>query len=80
LLSLEILPKWKAQICKVGTGRDEPNCNPFLPAPLGRFKWSLNPFSILVKKIIFINSKFLNILESTCWCSQQDEKLKFYFI
>jgi hypothetical protein len=48
LLSLEILPKWKAQVCKVGLGRDEPNVNPYLAPPFGRFKWSLNPFSMLV--------------------------------
>jgi len=47
LISLEILPHWKAQICKVGKGREEPNINPYLPPPLGRFDWSLNPFKML---------------------------------
>lgn len=59
LLSLEILPHWKAQICKVGKGRDQPNINPFLPPPIGRFEWSLNPFKMLVNYICL-----LKILES----------------
>lgn len=48
MLSLEILPHWKAQICKVGKGRDEPNINPYLPPPIGRFEFTLNPFKMLV--------------------------------
>lgn len=53
LLSLEVLPHWKAQICKVGKGRDEPNVNPYLPPPIGRFQWSLNPFKMIVSSKIF---------------------------
>jgi hypothetical protein len=48
-MSLEILPKWKADICKVGKGRDEPNVNPYLPPPVGRFQFTLNPISLMVK-------------------------------
>ena len=43
LCSLEILPMWKAEINKVGKGRKEPNINPYLPPPVGRFQWSMNP-------------------------------------
>lgn len=46
LISLEAMPQWKADICKVGLGRDEPNCNPYCPPPFGRFEWSLNPFKM----------------------------------
>ena len=46
-MSLEILPKWKAEVCKVGKGREEPNVNPYLPPPVGRFQWTLNPFGLL---------------------------------
>ena len=49
LLSMEVLPRWKAQIAIVGKGRDAPNINPYLPPPIGRFEWSLNPFKMLVK-------------------------------
>ena len=47
LCSLEFLPKWKAELCKVGLGRKEPNIEPYLPPPTGRFEWSLNPFKML---------------------------------
>ena len=47
LCSLEILPLWKAELTKVGLGRKEPNTAPYLPPPVGRFQWSLNPFKLL---------------------------------
>ena len=47
LCSLEILPKWKADLTKVGKGRKEPNVAPYLPPPVGRFQWSLNPLNML---------------------------------
>ena len=46
LCSLELLPLWKAEINKVGKGRKEPNINPYLPYPLGRFQWTFNPFKL----------------------------------
>ena len=47
LCSLELLPLWKAELNKVGKGRKEPNVSPYLPPPVGRFQWSLNPFTLL---------------------------------
>ena len=47
MCSLEILPQWKADLNKVGKGREEPNLDPYLPPPVGRFEWSLNPFKLL---------------------------------
>ena len=47
LLSVEVLPKWKAEITQVGKGRSEPNVSPYLPPPIGRFEFSLNPFKML---------------------------------
>ena len=47
LCSLEILPIWKAELSKVGKGRKEPNTSPYLPPPVGRFQWSLNPLTML---------------------------------
>ena len=47
LCSLEILPKWKSELCQVGKGRDEPNVAPYLPPPVGRFQFSLNPITLL---------------------------------
>lgn len=47
MCSLEILPIWKADMTKVGKGRDEPNCNPYLPPPVGRISFSLNPITMI---------------------------------
>ena len=47
LCSLEIVPKWYAELHPVGKGREEPNMNPYLPPPVGRIKFTLNPFKIL---------------------------------
>ena len=47
LCSLEIVPQWYADMHPVGKGRDEPNMNPYLPPPVGRIKFSLNPFTML---------------------------------
>jgi hypothetical protein len=43
-ISLQIWPKDKANALPAGSARNEPNTNPFLPPPVGRLKWSWNPF------------------------------------
>jgi hypothetical protein len=43
LISLELVPRSKAESVPVGEGRSEPNVHPFLPPPTGRFQLSLNP-------------------------------------
>lgn len=45
-VSFELLPKSSADACPVGEGRSEPNIDPFLPPPIGRIKWSWNPFDL----------------------------------
>ena len=47
LMSLEFMPIWKAEKSPVGKGRSDPNVNPYLPPPVGRFEWSFNPFKLL---------------------------------
>ena len=47
LCSLEILPEWYSEMHPVGKGREEPNMNPYLPPPVGRIKFTLNPFKML---------------------------------
>ena len=42
--SIQIWPKDKALVMPVGAARSEPNTNPYLPPPVGRLKWSWNPF------------------------------------
>ena len=46
-ISFELVPKESALACPVGEGRDEPNIDPHLPEPTGRFQWSLNPCSLI---------------------------------
>lgn len=43
-VSIQIWPKNKSIIMPVGAARNEPNTNPFLPPPVGRLKFSWNPF------------------------------------
>ena len=42
-IQLEIVPSDYADTNKVGDAREEPNQNPFLPPPVGRLSFSLNP-------------------------------------
>ena len=43
-ISVEIWPQERADADPVGSGRNDPNHSPFLPPPVGRIKFSLNPF------------------------------------
>ena len=43
-ISLQIWPKEKSIAMPSGAARNDPNSNPFLPPPVGRIKWSWNPF------------------------------------
>jgi len=47
LCSLEIVPKDYSETEAVGKGREEPNTNPFLPPPVGRLEFTLNPFKMI---------------------------------
>ena len=47
LCTLEILPKKLADLDVVGKGRDDPNVNPYLPPPVGRIQFTLNPFKMM---------------------------------
>lgn len=42
--SIQIWPKDKAAALPVGTARNDPNTNPYLAPPVGRLKFSWNPF------------------------------------
>ena len=47
LCSLEMVPKWKMEMNPVGLGRDEPNVDPYLPPPVGRIEFTLNPCKMI---------------------------------
>ena len=73
MCSLEILPKAMAEIEKVGKGRDEPNINPHLPPPVGRFEWTVNPCK-------FINQLIGPKFRKKCYCIIICVLLIAYFI
>ena len=45
-IQIEIVPIDFAEKNKVGAAREEPNTNPFLPPPVGRLSFSLNPIKM----------------------------------
>ena len=47
MCSLEIVPEWYAAAYPVGKGRDAPNVEPYLPPPIGRISFTLNPITML---------------------------------
>jgi len=51
-ISVGVYPKEMAVANPVGTGRSEPNHSPFLPPPVGRIKFSLNPIANLVRYLV----------------------------
>jgi hypothetical protein len=66
MCSLEILPKKNADLDVVGKGRDNPNVNPYLPPPVGRFEFSLNPFKMLNQ---CVGPKFRRKCYCYCLCA-----------
>jgi len=50
-MSIELVPKWKFECSTVGKGRDDPNVNPYLPPPVGRFHFSWNPFEMFAQLV-----------------------------
>lgn len=47
-IQIDVIPKDQAELNKVGEARQEPNVNPYLPPPIGRLSFSLNPFKMFV--------------------------------
>ena len=50
-ISFELVPIDAAKACEVGEGRDEPNIDPHLPEPIGRIKWSWNPWTMFCQLV-----------------------------
>jgi len=46
-VQMDIVPKDQAEAYCVGEGRSDPNHSPFLPPPIGRIIWTLNPWTML---------------------------------
>ena len=47
MLSIDCVTAQEAENSPVGIGRGDPNQNPYLEAPIGRFKFTLNPYGML---------------------------------
>lgn len=62
-ISLSVNPGATALANPVGTGRSEPNHSPFLPPPVGRISFTINPFTMFV---------------STTFASIDECNIKFY--
>ena len=58
---MEIVPKDLADQEPVGKGREKPNINPFLPPPVGRMEFTLNPFKMVNQ---LVGPKF----RKKCYC------------
>ena len=74
LISVEVVPKIVAEEAPVGLGRSEPNINPQLPDPVGRMKFSLNPFYLLNEimgpalcRKVFMTCLFIGIIALLIW-------------
>lgn len=48
-MQIEILPLDFAKDNPVGSGRNDPNTNPFLAPPVGRISFSLNPCKMIAQ-------------------------------
>ena len=51
LVSVEVLPQARADACKNGEGRSEPNLEPALPAPEGRVQLTMNPVKMITQMV-----------------------------
>ena len=51
LCSLEIVPDWYAEAYPVGKGRESPNVEPYLPPPVGRLSFTLNPIKMFTQLV-----------------------------
>ena len=50
-ISVACVTARESQQVPVGEGQDDPNQNPFLPPPTGRFQVSMNPFTLLTSLV-----------------------------
>jgi len=50
-IDLRIMPIAVAKSKEVGDGRENPNMEPYLPPPVGRIEFSLNPFKMLAQLV-----------------------------
>ena len=75
-MQIDIYPKSMAEMNKVGDARSEPNANPFLPPPIGRISFSLNPLKMFVSILPLCYSVSHNaFIVTTGWSSFEKKDL-----
>lgn len=68
-IDLRIIPGATAKSNEVGKARTEPNMEPYLPPPVGRIQFSLNPFTMLSQLMSKeFMAKFTSIFLCACCC------------
>lgn len=72
-VQIDVYPKKLAEMNKVGEARNEPNVNPFLPPPIGRLSFSLNPLKMFVSIYYFIIT--LCFIVTTGWSRHEKKDL-----
>ena len=45
-IRIDITSMKEAEKTKIGSARDEPNIEPYLPPPVGRLRFTLNPYEM----------------------------------
>ena len=69
-LDLRIIPGAQATANSVGKARTEPNMEPYLPPPVGRIQFSLNPFKMLSQLMSKeFMAKFMSIFLVVACCA-----------
>lgn len=70
-ISINVTPGDLAKANPVGNGRTEPNHSPFLPPPVGRISFSLNPFTMLVR----LDIELIMFIELISWSRTKKENI-----
>ena len=65
MCSLEILLKKNSDLDRGGKGREKPYVNPYLPPPVGRIEFALNPIKMMNQ---YVGLKFRRKCYSYCLC------------
>ena len=71
-LDLRLYPGDDAKANPVGQARDDTNMEPYLPPPVGRISFSLNPFKMLVSftMLVIIIFYFIELINGPCSMEQ----------
>merc|ERR1712130_886895 len=63
---IDVVPIWQAKSNPVGGARDDPNHSPYLPPPLGRMSFTLNPLKLFN---MLLGPKARAAVKKWFWCA-----------